>query len=157
MLCVSEGLPFGLTPSLASGLSVARRNEKAGYMRTLNDLDADALKVALDAADVLMKFKQFLPRGGLLVMLTSRFRDDVREALSMEAERYPGRGHTFRSLDDLTSTELDSIAGAVMILLQDRFTTVMDDPELAKQLGEFQYRLIDQKRERAEIQASIGS
>jgi hypothetical protein len=128
----------------------------------LEKLDTDALKVALDAADTLMKFKAFLPRSGLLVMLTSRFRDDVREALRMEPERYAtttntGRGHTFKSLDDLTSTELDNIAGAAGTLLEDRFTAVMDDPELPKLLREFQRDLNTQKTERAQLQASIGS
>jgi hypothetical protein len=126
-------------------------------MRSLTDLDTDALKVVLNAADTLMKFKTFMPRGGLLVMLTSRFRDDVREALDMEAERYPGRGKVFRSLDELTSVELDSITGAVMILLQDRFTAVMDDPALPQHLREFESALNTQKQERADIQASMAS
>jgi hypothetical protein len=120
-------------------------------------LDENALKVALEAADTLMSLKQFLPRGGLLVMLVSRFRDDTREALDMEPERYPGRGKVFRSLDELTSAELDAIAGAVDTLLQERFTNVMDDPELSKLLREFQGKLNDQKTERAQIQASIAS
>jgi hypothetical protein len=123
----------------------------------LDKLDADALKVALDASDALMQHKGFMPRGGLLLMLVSRFRDDVRECLGMEAERYPGRGHVFSSLDELTSTELDTVAGAVMILLQDRFTRAMDDPELPKQLVEFQDKLTDQKTERAQIQAEMAS
>lgn len=121
----------------------------------LEKLDTDALKVALDASDVLMRYKQFLPRGGLLLMLVSRFRDDVREALEMEAERYPGRGHVFQSLDALTSIELDTVAGAVGILLQERFVSVMDDPGLPQLLEAFQDRLSDQKRERTEIQASF--
>jgi len=126
-------------------------------MRSPKDLDTDALKVALEAADALMRHKQFMPRGGLLLMLVSRFRDDTRDALAMEPERYPGRGHVFRSLDDLTSTELNKIAGAVTILLQERFTNVMDDPELSKLLAQFQDKLNSQKTERAQIQASIAS
>jgi hypothetical protein len=126
-------------------------------MRSLTELDPDALKVSLDAADTLMRLKQFMPGGGLLVMLTSRFRDDVRDALEMEAERYQGRGQTFRSLDELTSVELDSIAGAVSILLQPRFVTLMDDPELPRLLDEYQDKLTDQKTERAQIRKSMAS
>jgi hypothetical protein len=129
---------------------------KAGQMRSLKDLDTDALKVALDASDALMQRKQFLPRGGLLLMLVSRFRDDTREALGMEAERYPGRGREHRSLDELTSVELGTVSGAVMILLQDRFTRVMDDPALPKLLDEFQDKLTDQRTERAQIRASMA-
>jgi hypothetical protein len=126
-------------------------------MPTLGILPEDALEVALEAAEALMQRKQFLPRGGLLLMLVSRFRDDTREALGMEAERYPGRGQVFRSLDELTSTELDAVASAVDTLLQPRFTSAMDDPELAKLLREFESSLNDQKTERAQIQASVAS
>jgi hypothetical protein len=90
-------------------------------------------------------------------MLVSRFRDDTREALGMEAERYPGRGQVVRSLDELTSVELDTVSGAVMILLQDRFKRVMDDPALPKLLDEFQDKLTDQRTERAQIRASMAS
>jgi hypothetical protein len=122
----------------------------------LQRLPEDARKSALDATEALMYHKQFLPRGGLLLMLVSRFRDDTREALQMEPERYPGRGSVFRSLDDLTSAELDKIAGAVAVLLQERFTRVMDDPELPRQLADFRDQLEAQKTERAQLQASIA-
>lgn len=149
-------------PLLASGLfAVPPTRTKAGLMPVIENrfdkLDEKALKAALAATDALMQHKQFLPRGGLLVMLVSRFRDDTREALEMEPERYPGRSNIFRSPDDLTSSELDKVAGAVDILLQERFTNVMDDPELAKQLREFQGKLNDQKTERAQIRASLAS
>jgi hypothetical protein len=125
--------------------------------KPLERLPEDALKVALDATEALMQHKQFMPRGGLLVMLVSRFRDDTREALKMGPERYPGRGSVFRSPDDLTSTELDKVAGAVAVLLEERFTNVMDDPELAKQLREFQDKLNDQKTERAQLRTEMAS
>jgi hypothetical protein len=51
--------------------------------------------------------------------LVSRFRDDIREALDMEPEEPTRRGRDAKSLDELTSVELDSLSGAVMILLQD--------------------------------------
>jgi hypothetical protein len=123
----------------------------------LERLPEDALKAALDASDALMQHKRFMPRGGLLVMLVSRFRDDTRGALAMEPERYPGRGGLFSSVDDLTSTELDKVSGAVATLLEERFTNVMDDPELAKQLRDFCKALDDQKTERAQIRASLAS
>jgi hypothetical protein len=141
---------------LASGLFAARRQRKPDHMRSLEDLPEHALKVALEASDSLMQHKQFMPRGGLLLMLISRFRDDTREALGMEAERFPGRGKVFRSLDELTSVELDTVSGAVMILLQERFTVVMDDPELAKLLRDFRKALDDQRSERAQLQASMA-
>ena len=148
-------------PSLAPGLfAVPPTRTKAGHMPVLNPLDKldeEALKVALAAAEVLMQHKQFLPRGGLLVMLLSRFRDDTREALKMEPERYPGPGSVFSSLDDLTSPELDKVAGAVAVLLEERFTNVMDDPELPTLLRKFIKELDEQKAERAQLRTSIAS
>lgn len=125
-------------------------------MRSLKDLHPDELEVALNAANALMQHKQFLPRDGLLLMLVSRFRDDTREALGMEAERYPGHRQVVRSLDELTSVELDTVSGAVMILLQDRFKRVMDDPALPKLLDEFQDKLTDERTERAQIRTSMA-
>ena len=123
-------------------------------MRSLKDLPLDDLEVALNASDALMLHKQFMPRDGLLVMLVSRFRDDTREAIGMEAERYPGRGNVFCTLDDLTSAELDKVEAAVDTLLEDRFVAVMDDPELPGQLREFQGKL-DEQRARARADTGV--
>jgi hypothetical protein len=49
------------------------------------------------------------------------------------------------------------VAGAVSILLQDRFTSRMDDPALAPLLGELGGALDEQKAERAQIRAEIGT
>jgi hypothetical protein len=44
-----------------------------------------------------------------------------------------------------------------MILLQERFRAVMDDPELPLQLEGFQGKLSGQKTERAQIRESMAS
>ena len=130
-------------------------------MRSLNELQPDALKVAHEAADTLMQHRAYLPPGGLLVMLLGRFRDDIREVLGdgtdPENDGLPQRGRERRSLDELTSVELDAVSGAVMVLLQDRFTAVMDDPALPKLLDAYQGDLIKQKTERAQLRASMAS
>jgi hypothetical protein len=126
-------------------------------MRTLKDLDTDALKVALTACGTLMEHKAYMPRGGLLVMLLGRFRDDVREALDLETEDIPRRGKEHRPLDEMTSTELYEARGAATTLLQDRFTQHMDDPDLPKLLRAFRSDLSGQKTEREQIRASIAS
>jgi hypothetical protein len=130
-------------------------------MRSLTELPKDALKVARDSAETLMSFKAYLPPGGLLLMLLGRFRHDIAEILgneaSAEAKRLPRRGREHRSLDELTSVELDTVSGAVMILLQERFRAVMDDPELPRQLEGFQGKLSGQKTERAQIRESMAS
>ena len=48
----------------------------------------------------------------------------------MEIEDLPKRGRGRKSLDELTGVELGAVCGAVMPLLQDRFTRAMDDPDL---------------------------
>lgn len=131
-------------------------------MRSLTELQPDALKVACDAAGVLIAKKAFLPPGGLLLMLLSRFRDDIADALGNgepgeKPKPLPLRGREHSSLDELTSVELDAVSGAVMILLQGRFTVVMDDPALPGLLEEFQDKLTDQRTERAQIRASMAS
>jgi hypothetical protein len=126
-------------------------------MRCITDLPTDALEVARDSAETLMRFKVYLPPGGLLLMLISKFADDVGDLLSMEREPLPRRGRERRSLDELTCVELDTVAGAVGILLQDRFTSAMGDPALPRLLREFHDDLNGQKAERAQLRASIGA
>jgi hypothetical protein len=125
-------------------------------MRSLSELPADELKVARDAAETLIDAREYLP-AGMLVMMLGSFRDDIREALSMEAGDRARRGREVKSLDELTTVEFGSLRGAVMILLQDRFTAVMDDPELPKQLAAFQDALEVQRLERDQIRASMAS
>jgi hypothetical protein len=126
-------------------------------MRSSSEMTTDDLQVAIDAAETLMTFKAYLPRGGLLLMLVSKFRDDTADRLDTERGPLPQRGRERRSLDELTSVELDTVAGAAAILLQDRFTSVMDDPALPRLLREFHGDLNRQKAERAQLRASIGA
>jgi hypothetical protein len=134
-------------------------------MSSLNELPADALKLARESAAVLIDRKAYLPPGGLLLMLLSKFRDDIAEYLggdTAEAKKdkpkpLPRREREHHSLDELTSVELDTVAGAGGILLQDRFKAIMDNPELPRQLAAFSDDLIEQKIERAQIQASLAS
>jgi hypothetical protein len=126
-------------------------------MRSLTELPADELKVALEASETLVTFKAYLPPGGLLFLLLGRWRDDIREALGMEAEELPRRAREHKPLDELTSIEFGSVWGAVMILLQDRFTRVMDDPALPRLLDEFNDSLTAQKTEREQLHASMSS
>lgn len=126
-------------------------------MRSVTDLDADALRVAHDAAERVMSLKEYLPSRGLLLMLMMKFRDDLRDALEMESLPLPQRPAVQLSLDALTTGELDSLWGAVMILLQPRFAQNMDDPALPRLLDQFQAMLNDQKTERSQIRAEMAS
>ena len=125
-------------------------------MRSLTELPADELKIAHDAAETLIDAREYLPTG-VLVMLLGRFRDDIREELEMEAIDQARRGHIVKSLDELTTVELGALRGAVMVLVQGRFTSCMDDPELPQGLAGFYEALEGQRRERDEIRASYVS
>src|SRR5487761_1214880 len=125
--------------------------------RSLTSLNPEELTTAQDATTALVvTYKGYLPPGGLLRMLLSRFRDDIREITGMTAEGLPKRGDR-HELDELTSAELDAIVGAVSTLLEDGFRAVMTDPDLAPLLDQFHASLIDQKNERAQLRAEIAS
>jgi hypothetical protein len=123
-------------------------------MHSLADLDSDALDLARYSAETLVRFKGYLSPGGLLLMLIGRFRDDVLDVLGAEPEPPPKRGPERCSLDELTSTELDTLSAAAGFLA-DRFTDFMDDPALPRLLGEFRDALNVQKEERVRVRASI--
>lgn len=123
-------------------------------MQSITEMTSDELREAHRAADALIRFRAYLPPGGLLVLLTGKFRDDIADVMEMELEPPAYRGRERRSLDELTSVELDTVAGAVAILL-DRFEPFMDDPELVSLLAELRASLDTQKAERTQIQASM--
>jgi hypothetical protein len=125
-------------------------------MRSLTEMSPDELHVAHDAAAALLRFRVCSPPGGMLVMLAGKFRDDVRDVLELELEPPAHRGRDHRSLDELTSVELDTVAGATGILLG-RFASYMDDPALVPLLRELRDSLNVQKSERARLWAEIGT
>ena len=122
-------------------------------MRAPAEMTSDELREAHHTADVLIseKFRSYLP-GRMLPMLLGRFRDDMAEAMGMELPPLPQRSGPVKvaKLDDLTSTELDALSGAVLVLVT-RFTALMDDPELPKLLREFRDALVIEKADRARI------
>jgi hypothetical protein len=88
----------------------------------------------------------------MLPMLLGKFRDDIVESLGMELPPLPRRSGPVKvvKLDDLTSSELGTLSGAVFVLVT-RFTTLMDDPLLPELLREFQDALVTEKTDRARI------
>jgi len=126
-------------------------------MRSITDQAEDDLKVAHDAAERMMTLKDYLPDRGLLLMLTTKFRDDLREILGMETLPLPRRPAVQLSLDALTTSELDSLWGAVVILLQPRFTSIMDDPALPRLLDQLRELLRVQRAERQQLRAEVAS
>ncbi len=116
---------------------------------------ADDLRDAHEAADVLISepYRKYLfTSGRLLPVLVWRFRDDLAEALGMELPEIPRRSGQVRPvrLDDLTSSEFGTLWGAVDALIE-RFTSVMDDPELPRLLSALREGLVRERTEREHI------
>jgi hypothetical protein len=115
----------------------------------------DDLRDAHAAADVLVsaRFRPYLhTTGRLLPVLVGRFRDDMAEALDLERPEIPKRDGQVRAvrLDELTTAEYGTLWGAVDALIE-RFTTVMDDPELPRLLSAFREELVREQTERKHI------
>lgn len=104
----------------------------------------EELREAHDAADALIsqRFRSYLP-GRMLPMLLGKFRDDVAESLGMEPPPLPRRSGPVKvaKLGDLTSSELGTLSGAVLVLVT-RFTALMDDALLPELLREFRDALV---------------
>ena len=106
-------------------------------MRETSHLDSGDIKTAMEAADTLLSFRDFMPPHGLLVMILGKFRDDLRDVLGLEELRRAVRGNQRRALADLRPVELTTLAGALAVLRQPRFTNIMDDPDLPMLLAGF--------------------
>jgi hypothetical protein len=126
-------------------------------------MTTDERREAHDAADTLVsqRLRSYLP-GRMLPMLLGKLRDDLAEALGMpvpevpEVPEVPQRSGPVKvvKLDDLTSSELDTLSGAVLILVT-RFTGLMDDPLLPKLLRDLRDALVIEKADRARIADEI--
>jgi hypothetical protein len=125
-------------------------------MHTLNELDQDKLNEARQCAGALIAFKAYMPPDGTLLMLIGKFRDDVKDLMEAERDPAPKRGTERHPLDELTSTELDTISGSAGILLNN-FTPYMDDPLLPRLLRRYHADLSAQKAERAQIRAQTDA
>ena len=124
-------------------------------MHAPTEVGPEELRDAHDAADTLIseKFRSYLP-GWMLPMLLGKFRDDLAESLGMELPPLPlpRRSGPVKAvkLDDLTSSELGTLSGAVLVLVT-RFTALMDDPLLPELLREFRDALVTEKADRTRI------
>jgi hypothetical protein len=114
-------------------------------------LDREASKLALHCVETIERFRAYTG-SALLVMLLDKFRDDIREAHFKDPLLPTPRGGQRLQLDELTSSELETVTEAVGTLLG-KFASFMDDPELPELLRDFQDALKVQNTERADIRA----
>ena len=119
------------------------------------EVNSDNLRDAHAAADVLISepYRKYLHTSGrLLPVLVGKFRDDMAEALDLKRPEIPRRDGHVRAvrLDDLTSSEFTVIWGAVDALIE-RFTSLMDDPELPRLLRALREALVRERTDRERI------
>jgi hypothetical protein len=115
-------------------------------MPSLETLDPRAIKVIAAATETVYGFREYLPGRVLLAMVWS-FRNDVRSQARAPRESYPGQPVPLE-LRTLDAYEFDALADAVAVMLEDRFTAVMEDPELPARLNTFDVKLKAERGER---------
>ena len=104
-------------------------------MPSLTELSTAGLRDAGDAVETVIEFRDYLPPGGMLLMLAGRWRDDIRELLKVPPLERVSRSPERKKFDDLKAAELDRLFEAVL-MLNGRFTGYMDDPELVRRLAD---------------------
>ena len=103
-------------------------------MPSLTELSTAELRDAGDAAETLIEFAEYLPPGGMLLMLAGKFRDDIRELLRMPPLARVSRGLGRKTVDGLENAELGRLTKAVNTLLG-HFEPHLQDPEMVRLLG----------------------
>ena len=102
-------------------------------MPAITQLSTDSLREAGDAIETVIEFRDYLPQGGMLLMLAGKWRDDIREQLGVPGLDRVSRGPDHKKLSAMEDADLYRLEEAV-ILLVGAFTRYMDDPELPRQL-----------------------
>jgi hypothetical protein len=125
-------------------------------MPAITQLSTDSLREAGDAIETVIEFRDYLPQGGMLLMLAGKWRDDIRELLGMTTLDRVSRRPDRQKLDGLEDGDLDRLAGAV-ILLVGAFKCHMDDPELPRQLTDVLGMITLERRARAGTEEARAS
>jgi hypothetical protein len=125
-------------------------------MRAATEVGPNEFREARDTADTLIsaRFRSYLP-GRMLPMLIAKFRDDCTEAMGLPLPPLPQRPPVRSAkLDDLTTSEMTTLWGAVDALLE-RFTVCMGDPALPRLLAELRTSLLTERADRARIAGEV--
>jgi hypothetical protein len=125
-------------------------------MPSLSELSKAKLRDAGDAIETVIEFRDYLPPGGMLLMLAGRWRDDIRELLDMPPLERVSRGKHRKPLGSLEPEDLERLAQAV-ILLVGSLTGYMDDPELSSRLTDLLGTLAFEQRARVVTEGAKAS
>lgn len=121
-------------------------------MPSLETLDPRAIKVIAAVTETVYGFREYLP-GRVLLAMVWHFRNDVREQMRAPRESYPGQP-TPLELRALEAHQLDALADAMAVMIEDRFTAVMEDPDLPKRLIAFDVKLKAEQGERGDAKSA---
>ena len=102
--------------------------------KPLTELSRDDLRVVLAAVETLIEFRDYLPPGGMLLMLAGRFRDDIRELLGMATLGRVSRGPERKMLSAMDDADLARLSRAVVVL-HPEYEDYIDDPEMVRLLA----------------------
>ena len=125
-------------------------------MPAITQLSTDKLRIAGDSIETVIEFRDYLPPGGTLVMLAGRWRDVIRELLSVPALDRVSRGPDHKKLSAMEDADLYRLAEAV-ILLVGAFTGSMDDPELPRQLTDLLGSIVFARNARGGVEEAKAS
>jgi hypothetical protein len=120
------------------------------------ELSTADLRTAGDAIETVIEFRDYLPPGGMLLMLAGRWRDEIRELLAMPTLDRVSRGPDHKRLSTMDDADLYRLAEAV-ILLVGAFTGSMDDPELPRQLKDLLGSIVFARSARAGVEEAKAS
>jgi hypothetical protein len=104
-------------------------------MASLTDLSLGELRQMGDAVETLIEFRDYLPRGGMLLMLAGKFRDHIRELLGMPSLGRLSRGPERKALTGLADADLVRLSKALVVLCPE-CASYVDDPEMNRLLAE---------------------
>jgi hypothetical protein len=122
-------------------------------MHPLSEMPIDDRPTAAEAADIVIKFREYLPPDGALVFMLGSFRDKIRQVQGLAAPPHATRGSVVASLDELASLDFAALWEAVGILY-DGYTAFMPDPALAGHLCELRGRLAEMLKASASASSS---
>jgi hypothetical protein len=117
-------------------------------MPAITQLSTDKLRIAGDSIETVIEFRDYLPQGGMLLMLAGRWRDDIRELLALPTLGRATHGPERKKLSTLDESDLYRLAEAVIVLVGE-FKSSMDDPELHAQLTDFLGAIVIERNTRA--------
>lgn len=124
-------------------------------MPSLKELSTDELRVAGDAIETMIDFRDYLPPGGMLLAEMGKHRDDIRDLLEMTPLERVSRDPCRKTYDGLEDADLGRLSEAVFILIR-KFPGHMESPESIRRLVDVLIGIVLEKRVRACAKVTVS-